>query len=252
MGFFQRIFGTQETQKKTQKNNLQEETRQQTLPIIPIPKPAPVNMDVGYGKSKCQICGLSKSPSLACPKCFPNIGARENIIFKSDEKTQLKITQSCMPNNLDIFKLRKQNDVNGLIALLESPDVSVRRIAIGELKLLGDMRAVEPLIAVIRDQQVPHHTFPDADIYQDTCEALGSLCNPLAVEPLIDMYNKGRCHYYFEAEAVANALGKIGDPRGIDTLIKMLGHQYPEVRQAAIRALKKIKDPRAAQAVQNF
>ena len=47
----------------------------------------------------------------------------------------------------------------------------------------------------------------------------------------------------------AEALGKLHDPRAIDPLIKALGDDNKDVRQAAVKALGQMNDPRAEEAV---
>jgi hypothetical protein len=61
------------------------------------------NVDVGFGSSKCPKCGLSKSPSVACYKCFPNVIAKPNTKIEEDyKKTSYRYA------NDDILSLKKQ------------------------------------------------------------------------------------------------------------------------------------------------
>lgn len=78
--------------------------------------------------------------------------------------------------------------------------------ALGEL---GDPRAVEPLVNLLKD-----------NYYEDNVlRALGKLKDSRAVEPIIAKfyYFLGRSHYSKEA---VRALGQIGDPRAVEPLIR--------------------------------
>lgn len=62
--------------------------------------------NAGYGSSRCPKCGLSKSPNIACPECFPaepmkpyvpDIKTRSSLLAKqtniSDEQVVREITE---------------------------------------------------------------------------------------------------------------------------------------------------------------
>jgi HEAT repeat protein len=104
-----------------------------------------------------------------------------------------------------------------------------RQAAARALGKIGDARAVEPLIAALRDQH--NHV---------AAEALGQIGDARAVEPLIatlrdqDRYVRG---------VAAKALGRIGDARAVEPFIAALQDYYGEVREAATGALVKIGYP---------
>lgn len=105
---------------------------------------------------------------------------------------------------------------------------------------LGDPKAVEPLIKVLRD----HACNYASEICAEAAKALGKLGDPKAVEPLI----KVLCHNddKVRTEAV-KALGKLGDPKSVEPLIKILCHPNAKVRTEAVEALGKLGDLKAVE-----
>ena len=78
----------------------------------------------------------------------------------------------------NVQKLAAKRDVEGLIkALGYEKDSDVRREAVEALGLIGDARAVEPLIARLGDE--------DSSVRYRAVEALGLIGDARAVEPLI-------------------------------------------------------------------
>ena len=96
----------------------------------------------------------------------------------------------------NVEKMKARRDVNGLIkALGYKKDEYVRWYtarALGEIK---DPRAVEPLIAALKDT--------DKDVRQAAAEALGKIGDPRAVEPLIAALKDAEWHV---RKAAAKAL----------------------------------------------
>jgi HEAT repeat protein len=122
--------------------------------------------------------------------------------------------------------------VNGLIkALRYRKDEGVRQAAAEVLGKIGDPRAVEPLIAALKDAEWR--------VRAAAAYALGKIKDPRAVEPLIAaLKNESRA-------AAAYALGEIKDPRAVEPLIAALKDK--DVRASAAEALGKIGDPRAVE-----
>src|SRR5688500_11977735 len=78
----------------------------------------------------------------------------------------------------DIRKMREESNIKGLIkALKYEADSSVRKAAAEALGEIKDVRAVEPLIAILQDI--------DRDVAMAAAEALGEIKDARAVEPLI-------------------------------------------------------------------
>lgn len=134
----------------------------------------------------------------------------------------------------DTARLRAACDVSGLImALGDRQDWHVRHDAAAALGEVGDPRAVEPLIACLRD--------PSEAVCDVAGWALGEIGDARAVEPLIAaLADKDP----LLRSAVATALGKLGDPRAVEPLVLALrdrgddnGNGGAWVRQTAAQAL---------------
>jgi hypothetical protein len=158
----------------------------------------------------------------------------------------------------DVARLKATADVEGLVKALgyRKGLSSVPRHADDALGEIGDPRAVEPLIAALKDSgsAVGLHAASNA------ASALGKIGDPRAVEPLIaalkDSNDRVPC---YAADALgkmskvsvpcdaADALGKIGDPRSVGPLTAALTDANNDVRSSAADALRKIGDPRAVE-----
>jgi HEAT repeat protein len=118
--------------------------------------------------------------------------------------------------------------VGPLIAALRHENDRTRTQAARALGSIGDARAVEPLMTVLREDKTPI-------VRANAAYALGDLGDARAVEPLLGA---------LEDESVrapaATALGQIGDPRAVEPLRAALDDADEEVREAAREALGKI------------
>jgi len=121
--------------------------------------------------------------------------------------------------------------VDGLIEALQHQDDDVRwkaAIALGEI---GDPRGVEPLIALLCDN--------DRFVKSRAAYALG-LIGETAVDPLIHALREGDGNLRWGA---AIALGKIRDPRAVEHLIRALADKYENVRAESASSLAGIGKP---------
>jgi HEAT repeat protein len=110
------------------------------------------------------------------------------------------------PPNID--KSIIERDVKGLIKALRYEKLGgERRRAMDILGDIGDARALEPLIGMLKNE--------DYGLRISAAEALGKLGNTHAVKPLITLLKD---QYVDVKRAVANALNKIGPP-GLEPLI---------------------------------
>lgn len=157
----------------------------------------------------------------------------------------------------DVEGLERKRDVNGLIkALGYLPDNRVRSDAASALGNLRDARAVEPLIAAIRD--------PDWGVRNSAIRALGELGDPMAIQPLIEILKEDPCwvtasalknlgwcphmdsisaHYWIGLSDFQQCVS-IGAP-AVDPLVVALNDNDWKRRKEAANALGQIKDPRA-------
>jgi HEAT repeat protein len=137
----------------------------------------------------------------------------------------------------------------------------VRKQAIETLKKMKDIRAVEALVLVLKDN--------DPAIQQEAANALLAIgwqpkddaqravlavimhdwdstvsLGAVAVELLVGVLKNGDAK---DRIAVAEALGKIGDRRAVEPLIATLQDRDSKVRERAAWALGQIEDPRAVE-----
>lgn len=109
---------------------------------------------------------------------------------------------------------------------------------ISALEMIGDERAVEPLMSILRDEE----NYSD-HLRSDSGNALVKIGKP-AVEPLIAALKEDdsstRC-------LAADALGSIGDRRALEPLIAALKDNDPWVRSGSTDALGKLGDKRAVE-----
>jgi len=114
----------------------------------------------------------------------------------------------------------------------------VRGRATRALGDIGDRRAVEPLIAALKDKD-PH-------VRHEAAIGLGgpAIEDARVVESLIASLND---EFWRVRAAAAARLGGTRDPRVFEPLIAALDDGHPNVRIRATRALEKIKDPKAVE-----
>jgi len=136
----------------------------------------------------------------------------------------------------NVEKMKTRRDVDGLIkALSYQKSGKFRQQAAWALGVIGDARAVESLIVVLKDK--------DAWVRRVAAEVLGKIGTP-AVEPLIAALKDEDVHV---REAATVALGKIGDSRAVEPLITALKDKDPMGRAEAANTLGEIGDARAVE-----
>jgi HEAT repeat protein len=164
----------------------------------------------------------------------------------------------------DVKKLRESRNVQGLIFALQHKDPTVQYDAAEALGDIGDERAVEPLLAALKNDEtggvrwkaaealsklgtpsvdgligaLQHN---DDDVRWKTAIALGEIGDPKAIPPLINLLcDEDR----FVRSRAAYALSMIGEP-AVDPLINALREGDGNLRWGAAIALGKIQNPRA-------
>ena len=155
--------------------------------------------------------------------------------------------------------------VGPLITALMSENYRVRRSAATALGQIKDTRAVEPLIAALKDRETRFDTvevvtalakigdmravIPLLDTLEDendpkrqaAISALGNLGTPV-IEPLINAFKDPRERV---RSGVAWTLGQFNDARVVEPLINALKDERWEVRMSAAAVLSKVGDVRA-------
>jgi HEAT repeat protein len=118
-----------------------------------------------------------------------------------------------------------------LIPLLQNDCPRVREWAAGKLGKIGDSRAVNPLSALLKDEE--------KQVRKQVVLALGEIGAP-ALDPLLEALTDDN---RFVRRYAAEAIGEIGDPRAVESLIITLGDEQKMVRMRAAEALRKIGSP---------
>ncbi len=144
--------------------------------------------------------------------------------------------------NLGITKEKKA--INALIEALKDPVPEVRMNAAFSLGEFQAPEAVEPLIELLKDE--------NGEVVSSTITALGMLKDPRATEPLCEVIKRddvkitpaGDSITHFEGSSSRHqeavfALGEIGDPRAVDTLLDQLADK--EIGNSAASSLGRIK-----------
>jgi len=132
----------------------------------------------------------------------------------------------------DVKKLRESRNVQGLIFALHNKDPTVQYDAAEALGETGDDRAVEPLLAALKNDET-------GGVRWKAAEALSKLGTP-AVAGLIGALLHEDDDVRWKA---AIALGEIGDPQAIPPLINLLCDDDRFVRSRAAYALSMIGEP---------
>ncbi len=132
-------------------------------------------------------------------------------------------------------KFGVSDEVSVLISALKDRDSGTRckaAAALEEKRLgeIGDTRAVEPLIQVLKDK--------DKDVRLTAARVLGGIGDARAVEPLIQALTDEERVVRMNA---ATALGRIGDKRAIEPLTDALEDEWSFAQKAAREALEKIQ-----------
>lgn len=126
--------------------------------------------------------------------------------------------------------------VEPLIEALNNPNKEIRRYSARILGEFGDERAINPLIENLRDG--------NKWVRRDTSGALSKMGDP-ATEPLIGLLDDSDWRV---RGAAAWGLGRIGNKKAVDPLIKiLLEDENGFVRSGAANALGAINDEKAVE-----
>jgi HEAT repeat protein len=90
----------------------------------------------------------------------------------------------------------------------------------------------------------------DADIAREAATSLGNLGDAAAVEPLIAILNNNNGYFHSVVRsAAAVSLGQLKDRRAIEALLSAVNDSVADTSSEAIRALTTLADPRAIAAL---
>ena len=136
-----------------------------------------------------------------------------------------------------IPKLLKTKDVDGLIALLTADE---RQVRIDAVQALGQLRQPDTVLSLVNamgDEEIP--------VRRAAARALAQIGRPAIPALVATLEGKGgRLAPY-----ALWALGEIGSPLAIDTLIEATGYFEWKVRWSAVEALGDVGGERAAGAL---
>lgn len=153
------------------------------------------------------------------------------LIETLKEEDELVRVQTC--ESLEIIG---EPAVESLIKALGSEDKNIRRYSARVLGELGDARAIDALIKNLRDG--------NKWVRRETSGALSKMGDP-ATTPLIELLEDPEWRV---RGAAAWALGRIGNKRAVEPLIKsLLEDESGFVRSGAANALGAIGDERAVE-----
>ena len=130
---------------------------------------------------------------------------------------------------MDIEKMKAENDIRGLIKLLDHQKHDLQWRAADALGTMGE-QACDPLLKLL--------TFPKKHVRIGAIEALGDIGIPRSVEPLMHTLLTDDSLEVRWVAAVA--LGEIGDRRAIPPLVESLKNENRYVRYGSARALEQI------------
>jgi len=167
----------------------------------------------------------------------------------------------CKPN---IDKLKKSEDVTGLINALENNSEDVRKAAAWNLGEIGDGRAIKPLITVALDDdsaKVSNSAKAALEKIDDTRTLIDLLSDDrfdvadyasylLSESESITNLDAEELYSLMEAHndrviLIAPILGQIGDDRAVEPLIELLQDENWSIRREAIIALGEVGNPQA-------
>jgi HEAT repeat protein len=126
------------------------------------------------------------------------------------------------------------NVVKQLLAELRDVNKDKRRTAVMKLGMVGGDQAVRALMSAVQNEH------EDLIVRGRAAMMLGNLRDIRAVDPLIRALDAPGFQTPLYA---AEALGKIGDPRAIPSLMSLAANGKDKTRHAAVEALTRLGHP---------
>ncbi len=123
------------------------------------------------------------------------------------------------------------NVVRQIMAELRDVNKDRRRTAVMKLGMIGGDEAIRTLMLIVNN----HHE--DLIVRGRAALMLGKLGDQRAVEPLIRALDAPGFQTTLNA---AEALGKLGDPRAVEPLLRVVEEHNDKIREAALAALRKL------------
>lgn len=133
-------------------------------------------------------------------------------------------------DHTDLREMKKRQDIEGLVNILETGDIKECREAICMLGELRTRKAITPLIGFLETD--------DVQIRSNAAWALGEIGNVKAVLPLIGLLNDPIENVRINA---AWSLGRIGDKRALSVLRSAVKNGSTDLRKHAREAIARIE-----------
>ncbi len=133
-------------------------------------------------------------------------------------------------DHTDLREMKKRQDIEGLVNILETGDIKECREAICMLGELRTRKAITPLIGFLETD--------DVQIRSNAAWALGEIGNVKAVLPLIGLLNDPIENVRINA---AWSLGRIGDKRALPVLRSAVKNGSTDLRKHAREAIARIE-----------
>jgi HEAT repeat protein len=161
---------------------------------------------------------------------------------------------AALKNDVDMAVLLGKRAFKPLLVALKDHDQEVRWKAVEALGKLGDRRAFEPLVLLLKERHVTNllplprrdgrparssFTIEDEKLRYQAAKALGDLGDNRAVKPLSVALKDQDSVLRFTA---AEALGNLGNVGAVKPLIRTLKDPESVVRGYAVEALGKLRD----------
>jgi len=133
-----------------------------------------------------------------------------------------------------LSEFRSPRTVGTLLSALDDRNPDVRRIALQILRDIGDARCVPPAMRMFKEDV-------DENVRHKAGEILGKFRPAGSLELLQEALSD---KHYFDRLTAAWAVGEFGTEAesAIPALEKLLKDEWPSIREAAARSLKKIKE----------
>jgi len=137
-------------------------------------------------------------------------------------------------DHTDLREMKKRQDVEGLLGILDTGDIKECRESIRMLGELRSRKAIVPLIGFLETD--------DIQIRSNAAWALGEIGHVKAVLPLIGLLNDPIDNVRINA---AWSLGRIGDKRALSSLRSAMRNGSTELRKHAREAITRIESTEA-------
>ncbi len=201
--------------------------------------------EIGEAKAVEPLCALLNDPEPAVGEAAvaalikirkPAVPAMLHIIQDTTDRHPVQVKQAAIHI---LGELMAPQAIGPLLSVFQSKaDASLRKAAAETLGMLGDKRAIEPMLAAMKNDQEAW------EIRKAATLTLGRLKAAKTTPQLIHTLN-GWQELGYLRQAAAEALGNMGDDRAIEPLLNSLKEK--NFVDTVVEALSKIKSNKAVE-----